>query len=127
MLNFILSLVLFLLAGICAARQTGRVSTGTMAGTFAGTIGGMISLGIDLLIASFRIDSLRQSIQEAADALNQGFHYTNTMAFASIVFIAVFGLLLAVGLGTGFGALGGLIGKRQAKLPDIVSFQQSGD
>ena len=40
-LTFIIGLVGFFLAGMFAARQTGRVETGLLAGLYAGIVGGI--------------------------------------------------------------------------------------
>jgi len=122
MLNFLFSLALFFIVGILAARQTGQVNRGAMAAYFAGTIGGVLSLIAQLIIVQFALDGLRPRVQQTADLLNTGFQYSNQTVFAGMIFSAVLGLFFAIGLGAGMGALGGLLGKRLAKVPAAAHY-----
>jgi hypothetical protein len=121
-LNLLLSLALFFFAGMLAARQTGQASRGSMAGYFAGIIGGVLALIVQLIVAQFAIDGLRVRTQATANMLNLGFQYNNDAVFAGIIVNAVVGWLFAIGLGAGIGALGGLLGKRQAKVPAVARY-----
>lgn len=117
LLNLLLSLVLFFIVGMLAARQTGQVNRGAMAGYFTGIFGGVLSLIVQLIVVRFTLDQLRPRVQQTADLFNVGFRYNNEAVFAGMIFSSVIGLLFAIGLGAGMGALGGLLGKRQAKVP----------
>jgi hypothetical protein len=121
-LNLLLSLVLFFFVGMLAARQTGQVSRGSMAGFFAGTFGGLLALIAQLIVVQFAIDTLRVRTQETANMLNLGFQYNNDAVFAGFIVNAVMGWLFAIGLGAGLGALGGLLGKKQARLPTVAPY-----
>jgi hypothetical protein len=116
-LNFLLSVVLFIFTGIFAARETGRTGTGALAGLAAGSIGGVGALIVTLVITALNMSALLREAQSAANSVELGFEYTSDFILATAVILAVIGLLFAVGLGAGVGALGGLIGKRQAPPP----------
>ncbi len=120
--NLLLSLALFFLVGMLSARQTGQVSRGSMAGYFAGTMGGLLGLIAQLIVVQFAVDSLRVRTQETANMLNLGFQYNNDAVFAGMIFNAVVGWLFAIGLGAGMGALGGLLGRKQAKVPAVARY-----
>lgn len=113
-LSLLLSIALFLVEGAQSARQTGKARTGAMAGTFTGIMGGVVALVAGLIITTLNLDALRQSAQEAANEMQVRFQYTNSTVFAGFIVIAVLGLLFAIGLGAGVGALGGLIGRKRA-------------
>jgi hypothetical protein len=89
----------FLITGAWASRETGKISTGVLAGLLASTFAGVIA-GIGQVIAMV-IASSQQSYVDA----NLGVLFLNGL---SAVFYV---MVLPVGAGAGFGALGGLIGQ----------------
>lgn len=121
-LNLLLSLTLFFVVGMLTARQTGQVNRGSMAGYFTATIGGMLSLIAQLIIIQFALDNFRQRAQQAADLFNFGYQYSNQAVFAGVIVNCVIGLFFAIGLGAGMGALGGLLGRKLAKVPTAASY-----
>jgi hypothetical protein len=119
-LNLLLSFALFFVVGMLAARQTAQVSRGSMAGYFAGTLGGVLALIVQLIVVQFTLDGLRERTQQTADLFNMGLQYNNSTVLAGLIINAVVGWFFAIGLGAGMGALGGLLGKRQAKGPAVA-------
>ena len=94
----------FLVTGAWASRETGKISTGVLAGLFAGTFGGIIA-GIGQVIATAMANS-QQGYTSAS---------SNVLLFSG--FAAVFYvMLLALGAGSGFGVLGGLIGQSMSNV-----------
>jgi hypothetical protein len=117
-LNFIVSLALFFVAGMLAAKQTGKVSTGTLAGMWTGIVYGVINLVLSLVI--FFAISLPKAltILNSSGTLSSGNADTvRTAAMVGGIVALVFGSLFAVGFGAGMGALGGLLGKSQSNVP----------
>lgn len=112
--NFLLSLAAYFGAGALAASKTGRLSTGTFAGMWAGIFYGVlnfiVSLIIFLQVAFPRALAILNSTPEFAsnpDALRTG-------VIVGGVGIELLGSLLAIGLGAGVGALGGLAGRNRS-------------
>lgn len=98
----IAAILAYLFAGIRASQQTGGVGTGALAGLWTGLISSVITW-VDTLVF---------------------FYATHGGANQLLFQIAIFGTLsiaLALVLGTGIGAIGGLVGKRRASLPTQVS------
>ncbi len=105
-LDIILLIGPFLLVGMLASKQTGRVRTGTLAGLVAGLTGGIIfSVLIVWLMTPMLIGKVRSGLKTGVTFL----------VAEAIVLVLVLGL--SIGIGAGIGALGGLIGKRKANVP----------
>lgn len=116
--SFLLSLAAYFLAGMRAAKQTGKVSTGTFAGMWTGGIYGIIGFVVSMVIF-FQI-----SLPRLLDTM--GANSPNPDAFRVGAMIggvggAIFGILFAIGLGAGLGALGGLVGKKTSKIQPVVA------
>jgi hypothetical protein len=111
-LSFILSLALYLLAGMRASQQTARVSTGALAGLVAGLIAGLLSAVYTVVYTFTNVDALRRSAQAASPTVQVTNQLILTIAIVGIIFSFV---LMAL-LGLGLGALGGLMGKKRAKV-----------
>lgn len=116
--NFLLSLAAYFVAGILSSKQTGKVSTGTLAGMWTGIIYGVVNLVVALVVF-FQVSLPR--LMQAAQNSNSPVYTNNPDAFRvglmiGGVGIPVLGALIAVGLGAGLGALGGLIGKNTSKV-----------
>jgi hypothetical protein len=120
-LDVLVWLIVFFVIGLFAARQTGRVSTGALVGLVAGLIGGLIGRVL------FFIIRIATNGQQITQALNQAAQSSgsispgelNTVAVVGIVFALIVLVALELGLGAGIGALGGLVGRRQA--PQVPS------
>jgi len=98
-ISILLWVLAFVLAGVLAAKRLGKTSIGTLAGLWAGIIGGVLTSATIL----FEVISIYS-----------GYGYD----FGTIVSIVagqltglIFLVLLAMGAGSGLGALGGLIGQ----------------
>ncbi len=114
-IGFLTGLAAYFVAGIFAARQTGKVSTGTFAGMWTGGIYGIIDFVLSLVlfftVVAPRISALLGSSSSSSTAFNVGG-----------VGGAVFGLLFAIGLGAGLGALGGLVGKSMSGVQPVQAY-----
>jgi hypothetical protein len=98
-LSFPLACIFFLLAGVLAARVTGRVASGTLAGLWTGIISKVLST---LLVAIFFLTFQLPRLTGRPVPISR---------LEPFFLLESLYLLLDVGLGIGFGALGGLIGK----------------
>ncbi len=117
-LIFLLDLGAYFGAGILAARQTAKVSTGTFAGMWAGAIYGLIDFIVKVVIQfTITIPANAQALQSTSPENAQS--TANILGIAGIVGAFVL-VLAAVGLGAGLGSLGGLIGRNisKVKLPE---------
>ena len=112
--GFLLGLAAYLVAGILATRKTGRVSTGTLAGLWTGTTYGAIVLVVSMVLF-FSINLPRLLAIEAISHPEVDQNAYRIGAIAGGVGYAIFGILFAIGLGAGLGALGGLIGRGSFK------------
>lgn len=114
--GIVVAVIIYLLAGLLAARRTGRVGTGSFAGLWTGVIGSLIGFLGALAISYVNIDRLRQNAQAAAQAaagqVNQGVPPVTDQALLLAALVAgVLGILLSLVLGLILGAIGGLIGR----------------
>ena len=100
-----ITIVLNLLAGVRASRQTGRVGTGALAGLIMELISflfGVISILTELFVFNSKLHRLFQSLSPTVTSeLAQQFI---TAQIISVVVILLLGALI--------GAIGGLIGRR---------------
>src|SRR5579875_1555215 len=111
LLAFLIALAFYLLAGLFAARQTHRVSTGTFAGLLTGVFQGILGFIATIVVDIATINRVRRVAQGFVNAANIPFHYTNGFIIAAAIIGGLIGLVFATGLGAGLGALGGLIGR----------------
>lgn len=111
LLAFLIALTFYLLAGLFAARQTHRVSTGTFAGLLTGVFQGILGFIATIVVDIATINRVRRVAQGLVNAANIPFHYTNGFIIAAAIIGGLIGLVFATGLGAGLGALGGLIGR----------------
>ncbi|MGH2510471.1 MAG: hypothetical protein ACRDHZ_24105 [Ktedonobacteraceae bacterium] len=117
--SFLVGLAAYFVAGIFAAKQTSKVSTGTFAGMWTGAVYGIIDFIVALaLFFQVNLPKLLNTIgtSPAASASPDAF---KTGTIIGGVGGAIFGILFAIGLGAGLGALGGLIGKSTSKVQPI--------
>lgn len=103
----------FLLAGMFAAKRTGKVSTGTLAGLLSGAI--MIIMLMALLFLLLLTVGHAAFVQGAMNS-SVAPQYAQQDALLGLMIIAIFFLCVMAGIGSGFGALGGLIGKKMSPL-----------
>jgi hypothetical protein len=108
---FLIALAFYLLAGLFAARQTHRVSTGTFAGMLTGVFQGILGFIAGIAVNIATVNVVRRTAQGLINTTRIPFHYTNGIVIAAAIVSGLIGLTFAVGLGAGLGALGGLIGR----------------
>lgn len=97
----------FLIGGAWAAKRTGKVGTGTLAGLFAGTFGGVLAGFGQVISAALQMNQQASQYGNLGATSSAGTSLILVGSFATIVYV----LILALGAGAGFGALGGLIGQ----------------
>ena len=95
----------FFLAGLFAARQTGKVSTGTLAGLLSGVI--------MIIILMVTLVSIVLTLGHAILAQYTMKNSQENVWIGFVVLTILFSCIMA-GIGSGFGALGGLIGKKMS-------------
>jgi len=106
----LVEILVYLVAGVRASKQTGRVATGMLAGVWTGLISAGMTF-VYTIVFVFALGSLGQNSESGE-------------LFAILApLVGILGIGLAVGLGAGIGALGGLIGKRRASPPTQFSQQ----
>jgi hypothetical protein len=112
LLSFPLACVFFLLAGLLVARQTQRVAGGILAGLWTAFISRLLST---LLVAIFNLTYLLPRQPQS------GAQVAPLLRLTPFFVLEFLYLCLNVVLGTGFGALGGLLGKarEQEILPTV--------
>lgn len=103
----------FLLAGLCAAKRTGKVSTGALAGLLAGVISIIIVMAV-FLIALLTVGYA--SFVKGAMSSSTDPQYAQQNAWIGLVILTIVLLCVTAGIGSGLGALGGLIGKTMSPL-----------
>ncbi|HLJ80467.1 MAG TPA: hypothetical protein VKT52_03200 [Ktedonobacterales bacterium] len=128
-LFFLVSLALYFVAGMLASGQTGRVGTGSLAGLVAGAVGGIVGLVAGIIAIVTIPTSAFQSIANQTQT-SGGTTLTAQQVQSAVVVIgivgAVIGLLIAIGLGSGIGALGGLVGRGRAPRPQYSEAMYQG-
>lgn len=111
-LDVVVWLVAFFVIGLVAARQTGRVRTGTLVGLVAGLIGSLIAV----IVAIVQIATDGQVTQALHQAEQRGRGLSPATLHTVVVVLIALSLIVTVvlelGLGAGMGALGGLVGRR---------------
>jgi hypothetical protein len=115
-LIFLTSLVAYFIAGTFASRQTGKVSTGTISGlwtgVFYGVLGCIITVVLFLTIQYPKLVNQYNTVGYPANATASEFQLGLVIAGVGL---PILGLFLAIGIGAGIGALGGLLGRSQAR------------
>jgi hypothetical protein len=121
-LAFLLGLAAYFVSGILASRQTALVRTGVFAGMWTGGVYGVIDLVVKLIVIFTITLPAEQAILSNASAVTAPSQF---IAIGAILEVIV-ALLLAVGVGAGLGALGGLIGRSNARkrMPQQVYAEQ---
>ncbi len=125
-LGIVVALIVYLLAGIRASRETGRVGTGAFAGLWTGVVSVIISILGGILLASLNLGTLRQqtaaATQATANRLHQAIPATpDQLLLSTAALTGLAGLILAIVIGLIFGAIGGAIGKGRASRRTLVA------
>ncbi|HXR65445.1 MAG TPA: hypothetical protein VN729_05965, partial [Ktedonobacteraceae bacterium] len=112
--SLLLWIIVLLVIGALAAKRTGKINTGVLAGLWSGMAGGIIA-AVTLFVAT-------------TSFVNYGYYGYASMMALSLTYIIVL-ILGALGLGTGLGALGGLIGQSFSTIatPILRRQQQQSD
>jgi hypothetical protein len=108
-----LPVLAFLLAGLLAAKRTGKVSTGTLAGLWSGIISTII--GIAALIIAFLTVEHAAFVQGALSSSADPRYAQQYVWIGLVIFAIVLSFVMAA-IGSGLGALGGLIGKSMSPM-----------
>lgn len=116
-LDVLVWLIVFFVLDLFAARQTGRVGTGALVGLVAGLIG-------RVLFVIIQIATNGQQITQALNRAGISPGELNTADVVGIVLGLIVTVALELGLGAGFGALGGLVWRCQA--PPVASTPVAG-
>jgi hypothetical protein len=116
-LIFLLDLGAYFGAGILAARQTAKVSTGMLAGLWTGVIYGLVDFIVKIIIQiTVTIPATSQYLQPTATpGTGSAQSAANIVGAISITWAFVL-MLASIGIGIGLGALGGLIGRNMSKI-----------
>lgn len=123
--NSLLSLAAYFAAGVLAASRTGRLSTGTFAGLWAGVSYGVLNFLVSLIIFLQVTLPRALAILSSSSAFLSNPDAARTGAILGGVGVEILGGLLAIGLGAGMGALGGLAGRQRSPLystPVILTY-----
>jgi hypothetical protein len=123
-LLFLIGLALFFIAGMFAARDSGRTGTGSIAGLIAGLVGGLVGAIAAIIILVTLPTSVFQTVTTNNPGTNISADQLRTITIVAGVIGAVIGLLINAGIGAGLGALGGLIGKNQYRGP-VPQYQEA--
>ena len=113
-LNFLLSLAAYFVAGILAAKETGRLNAGTYAGMWTGAIYGIINFAISSAIFFLVLLPRALEIAQGTTAFETNPDAFRIGAIIGGLFLYFGGAALAVGFGAGLGVLGGLIGRNKS-------------
>ncbi|GAC1625872.1 MAG: hypothetical protein NVS4B9_17360 [Ktedonobacteraceae bacterium] len=106
--GLLLGLTAYFVAGILAARQTGRVSTGVFAGMWTGAFYGVIIFVVSqVLLFTVTLGPTLNRLSYSATRIDQ----LRTITIAASLIGGILGIAFAVGFGAGLGALGGLVGR----------------
>lgn len=112
--GFLLTLGLTFLAGMIAAKQTGKTGTGAIAGLIAGLVGAVVGGIVGVVTALSRINEITQTTAAQTSVLSPG--TVQAIVIGGAIFGFIFALALNAGIGAGMGALGGLVGKERSPL-----------
>ena len=129
-INLVIWLVGFFLIGMYASRQTGRVGTGALTGLVAGLVTGVVNLLGGIIQIAINAPRFNQAIQAVLDQTrrsgqNIDFSTARSFAIGALIVTFILALVLELGLGAGIGAIGGVFGKKQAKVPPPPPYQES--
>jgi hypothetical protein len=113
---FLIGLTAYFIAGMLASRQTGKVSTGTISGLWTGVFSGILGCIVNVvLFLSITYPTLIDHYNKVGYPSNVSQSAFKVGAIAGGVGIYILGFIFAIGVGAGIGALGGLLGRSQAR------------
>ena len=127
--TLVLSLAVYLVAGLLAAAQTGTTSTGLVAGLWAGLFSSLLNAALVMILLL-----TDHALLEKMCRAGQNFvHVTVAGATPDAQFLIYAAILLVVGIlvatvvGLALGALGGVIGKSigQSRAPALGVYRES--
>jgi uncharacterized membrane protein len=113
LIELIVAVVAFWLAGSRASRQTGSVGTGAVAGLLTGLISAIITFAISMIFVVLQADSLRQAAQNAANQTHLSVQYTNGMVIGGAVVGYVILAVLLLAIGAAVGAIAGAVSRNR--------------
>jgi hypothetical protein len=125
-LSWLIGLTAFFLAGMFAAKKTGRVGTGTLAGLWAGMFNGVLTNALYGLIVmvflsldngSLYHELLSSLASSSASGALLSPAQADTIVRSAMIMGLSFFVLFDIGVGAGLGPLGGLIGRSMSKIP----------
>ncbi len=111
--EFGLPALAFLLAGLFAAKRTGKVSTGALAGLWSGIISTIIGMAV-VFIALLTVSHaafVQGTLSSSADP-----RYAQQYAWIGLVILTIVLSSVMAAIGSGLGALGGLVGKNMSPI-----------
>lgn len=104
---FLIEVALYFLAGMLTARVNGRIGSAAIAGVIAGAMAGVAGA----IIAVFTLANRASAVMPPNVNMTPEAYHSFVVTIGIIG--AVFGLLIAIGIGAGIAALGGLVGRSQ--------------
>jgi hypothetical protein len=125
----LISLVVYLVAGLLAAAQTGKISTGLVAGLWAALFSSLLN-AIGVMILLLADHALLEKVREAGQNI---VHVSAVGASPDQLILAYTAITLILGLvgatmaGLALGALGGVVGKstEKSRAPAPQVYQES--
>ncbi len=109
---YLVGIVGFVLAGVYAARLTGRVITGALAGLWAGLISGIIDAIVSIiLLLTVASSAINQAVNQANSTNGTSVNSGTVAGFGVLGLILV--IIFVTLIGFGLGAIGGLFGRGQ--------------
>jgi hypothetical protein len=127
--TLVISLAVYLVAGLLASAQTGKISTGLIAGLLAGLFSSLLNaVGVMILLLTDHalLEKVRQAGQNFVHVSAAGAS-PDQLILAYMAIILVLGILVATLVGLALGALGGEVGKslRKSLAPAPGVYQES--
>lgn len=123
-LVFTIHIIVYVFVGLRASRVTGRAGTGAFVGFLTGLFSYIIGL-IGTIITTFTdANEMHQKLQDLANQSHLSGNAMPLLLLLVFTMVIIGGFILSPGLGALCGAIGGAIGKRQAKsegLPELES------
>jgi hypothetical protein len=110
LIEIVIEIVLFLLAGRGASARTGTVGAGALAGVLAAAIAGVVGAVITIIQVIIDPAAIRDAVIPANPQVSASL-LTDQVIIATAIVSAILGLLFLLGVGAGAGALGGLLGR----------------
>jgi hypothetical protein len=116
LLSLVLTLGVYLLAGLRAARFTGNTGAGALAGLMTALVSSLMGLLVDfafILLEQGQLASIQSAVNQALQHAGMSGQVPQGVLIGAIVLGLLVVLLLSLLVGGLVGALGGSLGKRQ--------------